>query len=49
MAQEVAEIYPEAVACGPDGYLRVNYGRLGLRFMSWDEWQGLTTELPLAA
>jgi opacity protein-like surface antigen len=49
MAQEVAGIYPDAVVRGPDGYLRVNYGRLGLRFMSWDEWQGLTTELPLAA
>jgi opacity protein-like surface antigen len=49
MAQEVAEIHPEAVARGPDGYLRVNYERLGLRFMSWDEWQGLTAELPLAA
>ena len=49
MAQEVAEIYPDAVERDSDGYLRVNYGRLGLRFMTWDEWQGLTTELPLAA
>jgi opacity protein-like surface antigen len=47
MAQEVAEIYPEAVVSGPDGYLRVNYARLGLRLMTWDEWTG--TELPLAA
>jgi len=22
----------------PDGYLRVNYARLGLSLMTWDEW-----------
>jgi hypothetical protein len=38
MAQEVAETNPEAVVYGSDGYLRVNYARLGLRFMTWDEW-----------
>ena len=50
MAQEVAQIYPEAIACGPDGYLRVDYAPLGLRLMTWDEWQGCPgTQLPLAA
>jgi len=29
MADEVAEIYPEAVVHGHDGYLRVDYGKLG--------------------
>jgi hypothetical protein len=38
MAQEVADIIPDAVVRGPDGYLRVDYGRLGLRLMTWDEW-----------
>jgi hypothetical protein len=38
MAQEVAKVVPDAVACGADGYLRVNYGRLGLRLMTWDEY-----------
>jgi len=38
MAQEVAEIFPAAVVRGPDGYLRVDYGRLGLRLMTWNEW-----------
>jgi len=38
MAQEVAETNPEAVVSGSDGYLRVDYGRLGLRMMTWDEW-----------
>ena len=40
MAQEVADIVPEAVARGADGYLRVDYGRLGLKLMTWDEWSG---------
>jgi len=39
MAQEVAVIMPDAVARGADGYLRVDYGRLGLRLLTWDEWQ----------
>ena len=38
MAQEVERLVPDAVIHGSDGYLRVNYGRLGLQFMTWDEW-----------
>ena len=38
MAQEVAEVTPEAVVHGSDGYLRVNYALLGLRLMIWDQW-----------
>jgi polysaccharide export outer membrane protein len=38
MAQEVERVVPEAVIHGADGYLRVNYARLGLRFVTWDEW-----------
>ena len=38
MAQEVALLEPKAVMHGPDGFLRVDYGRLGLRMMTWDEW-----------
>jgi endosialidase-like protein len=38
MAQEVAAIDPAAVTSGPDGYLRVNYARLGLRLETWREW-----------
>jgi hypothetical protein len=38
MAQEVAEITPEAVERGADGYMRVDYARLGLRMQTWDEW-----------
>lgn len=38
MAQEVAAIMPDAVMRGADGYLRVDYARLGLRMQTWDEW-----------
>jgi hypothetical protein len=38
MAQEVAEIVPNAVVRGADGYLRVDYVRLGLKLQTWDDW-----------
>jgi hypothetical protein len=38
MAQEVRKIVPGAVSTGRDGYLRVDYGKLGLRLETWDEW-----------
>jgi Chaperone of endosialidase len=38
MAQEVAEVVPAAVLCGADGFLRVDYARLGLKLLTWDEW-----------
>ncbi|HWX29001.1 MAG TPA: tail fiber domain-containing protein [Steroidobacteraceae bacterium] len=39
MAQEVALIQPKAVVHGFDGYLRVNYGLLGVPFRTLTEWQ----------
>ena len=41
MAQDVQKIEPNAVTRGPDGYLRVDYDRIGLKFMSWREWLAL--------
>jgi hypothetical protein len=38
MAQEVAATRPEAVRRGADGYLRVDYARLGLRMRTCGEW-----------
>ena len=39
MAQEVALVHPDAVVRGVlDDYLRVDYGRLGLRLMTLPEW-----------
>jgi hypothetical protein len=42
MAQEVALIHPDAVVRGFDGYLRVYYSRLGLKMMTWSEWDALS-------
>ena len=39
MAQEVQKIEPSAVSRDREGYLMVDYDRLGLDFMTWDEWQ----------
>ena len=41
MAQDVQQIDPSAVSSGPDGYLRVNYDRIGQKFMTWKEWLAL--------
>jgi Chaperone of endosialidase len=41
MAQDVAITNPDAVIMGDDGYLRVDYERLGLKFMSYREWLSL--------
>jgi hypothetical protein len=38
MAQEVAERRPDAVAPGRDGYLEVDYGKLGLQLLTFEEW-----------
>jgi hypothetical protein len=42
MAQEVQEREPTAVWRDRDGYLVVNYNRLGLKFMTWDKWLART-------
>ena len=39
MAQEVMQIVPAAVTRDRDGYLRVNYEKLGLKFQSYDRWR----------
>jgi len=50
MAQEVLKIRPDAVARGSDGFLRVDYARLGLRLMTWREWAASSQAgLPVAA
>jgi len=38
MAQEVRLLMPDAVVNGTDGFLRVDYARLGTRMMTWHEW-----------
>ena len=38
MAQDVQKIDPGAVSRDRDGYLLVDYDRIGLKFMTWKEW-----------
>ena len=42
MAQEVQQILPGAVWRDHDGYLMVDYDRIGLKFMTWEEWVART-------
>jgi hypothetical protein len=46
MAQEVQQIVPQAVARGGDGYLTVNYDKLGLPFESYSHWLKAGSHLP---
>jgi len=46
MAQEVQTIAPVAVVRGRDGYLRVDYDKLGLKFQSYDDWIASGGQLP---
>lgn len=49
MAQEVQALMPEAVARGRDGYLRVFYDKLGLKFQTYDEWAASGARVPVRA
>ncbi len=49
MAQEVEAVMPEAVVRGRDGYLRVFYDKLGLKFQTYDEWIALGARVPPSA
>ena len=46
IAQDVQSVRPEAVLRGPDGYLWVNYDKLGLRFMTLEQWQASGARIP---
>jgi hypothetical protein len=49
MAQEVQTVMPDAVLRGPDGYLRVRYEKLGLKFETYDQWLSSGARIPTAA
>ena len=38
IAQEVQAVMPEAVTRGRDGYLRVYYDKLGVKFQTYKDW-----------
>lgn len=46
IAQEVQGRMPEAVTRGADGYLRVHYERLGLKFRSYADWLAGGARIP---
>ena len=46
MAQEVRGVMPQAVSRGADGYLRVDYGRIGVRFQTLEQWRASGAPLP---
>ena len=48
MAQEVQNVMPEAVVRGRDGYLRVFYEKLGLKFETYDRWVASGARIPSA-
>src|SRR5438105_2706673 len=46
MAQEVQTVMPAAVLRGSDGYLRVSYDKLGVKFQSYDRWVASGAHVP---
>ena len=46
MAQEVESVKPEAVTRGSDGYLRVYYEKLGLKFRTYSDWLAGGARIP---
>jgi hypothetical protein len=46
MAQEVQTVMPAAVLRGSDGYLRVFYDKLGLKFQTYDQWTASGAQVP---
>ena len=49
IAQEVEAVRPDAVTRGHDGYLRVYYDRLGLKFRSYNDWLAGGAQIPVRA
>ena len=47
MAQEVQVLMPDAVTRGSDGYLRVTYGKLGLKFRTYRDWLATGAQIPV--
>ena len=48
MAQEVQTVMPNAVVHGHDGTLRVLYGKLGVKFQTYEQWIAAGARVPTA-
>jgi len=46
IAQEVQTVLPAAVTRGRDGYLRVYYDRLGVKFQTYEDWLAGGAQIP---
>ena len=46
IAQEIESVKPEAVTRGSDGYLRVYYEKLGLKFRTYSDWLAGGARIP---
>ena len=46
MAQEVQAVAPAAVVRGRDGYLRVRYDKLGVKFQTYEQWTASGALIP---
>ena len=49
MAQEVQQVAPDAVVRGRDGYLRVFYDKLGVKFQTYEQWLASGAQVPSVA
>ena len=49
IAQEVQVVRPDAVARGRDGYLRVYYDKLGIKFRTYRDWLASGARIPTIA
>ena len=46
IAQEVQRVIPQAVVRSRDGYLRVFYDKVGLKFQTYDQWIASGAQVP---
>ena len=49
MAQEVQTVMPQAVVRDREGYLRVFYDKLGVKFQTYEHWIASGARVPVAA
>jgi hypothetical protein len=49
MAQEVQTVMPAAVVRGSDGYLRVFYDKVGVKFQTYEQWVASGAHVPAGA
>jgi hypothetical protein len=46
MAQEVQTVMPDAISRDREGYLRVRYDQIGVKFQTYDQWLSSGARIP---